>query len=103
MTLRVAVELDAAHPDFFGIGEIAAQHADVGVHDLGLEVLDVRVEEREVRGRAANTALSSPPNSTWRTSSGLTVAADSTGRPGHRWATPFRLSPTDLKPVAYVA
>ena len=44
-----AVELDAAHAHFLGVGEIAAKHADAGVHDLRLEVLDLGVVDGEVR------------------------------------------------------
>ena len=40
------------------------------------------------------------PTSMWRTSSGLTVAAARTGRSNASVGTPFRLRPTDLKPVA---
>ena len=40
------------------------------------------------------------PNSKCSTSSGFTVAAESTGRPSASVGTPFRLSPTDLKLVA---
>jgi len=40
------------------------------------------------------------PNSILRTSSGLTVAVESTGLPAASVGKPFRLSPTDLKPVA---
>ena len=43
------------------------------------------------------------PTSKLRTSSGLTVAAESTGWFDASVGKPLRLRPTDLKPVAYVA
>jgi len=43
----------------------------------------------------------SPISKLW-TSSGLTVAVERIGRPSASVGSPFRLRPTDLKPVANV-
>src|SRR4029453_17390198 len=90
---RAGVDLDAAHAHLLGVGEIAAQHAHTCVHDLRLEVVDLGVIQVVTRGRGS---VFTPP-SMWPTSSGLTVAAERTGRPRVSVGTPFRLRPTDLK------
>src|SRR5204862_3051220 len=50
---RAAIELDATHARLLCVGQVAAQHADARVHDLGLEVLDLSVVSREVGGHAS--------------------------------------------------
>ena len=77
---RVGIELDAAHAYLLGIGQIAAQHADAGIRHLRLEVVNGRVVEREVGDDAAER-LGLHPDLELRVSSGLTTAAESTGRP----------------------
>src|SRR6516165_3801951 len=46
------VELRASYPDFLRVRKVAAKHANTGVHDLCLEILDRRVEDAEVCGNA---------------------------------------------------
>ena len=96
------VQLDSAHAHFLGVGKIAPQHADVRVHDLRLEIVDLRIEHGQVGGDA-------------RREFGLDAELDvalilgcydggsSAGRPRASAGTPPRFSPTDLKLVAYVA
>ena len=56
------VGLDAADADLAGIGEVAAQHADLVVGDRRLIVADLGPEARQVERRAAIQELGLEPD-----------------------------------------
>ena len=95
----VAVELGALHANLLGVREIAAIHAELPILDLGLIILNLGIEDREVcrrsrRGRRLHAELE------WRTSSGLTTADARIGLLFASVGRPPTFMPTGLNAVA---